>query len=242
MDDAIFLSLRRRANVFKFGTENLLNEYFQAQGKNSFKSAELAQGNVTNFTEYATEKIRESEANNTACIFSSVSKDVTTFNANFDDVQQIENRLLKMHWRDFEYLSSSILETGFDAVDVRTTQSSGDGGVDFEGKILIGSSEAKLRYGEIEVYGQSKKYAGNVGIYDIKSFVAFANSKKRNYVHHPQIFMFFTTSEFASSALKEIEENGFIGLNRSQIALLIYNHRDRLLTRSEVIRTQVLGS
>jgi len=54
--------------------------------------------------------------------------------------------------------------------------------------------------------------------------------------------MFFTTSEFASSALKEIEENGFIGLNRSQIALLIYNHRDRLLTRSEVIRTQVLGS
>ena len=150
-------------------------------------------------------------------------------------IKEIHKRLLNMDWRDFEFLSSTILEYCFGAFDVTTSQATSDGGLDFEGKMPILSTLSKETYGIIEVYGQSKKYAGNVGIYDIKSFVAFANSKKRNYVHPTQLFMFFTTSDFVSNSIKELSENGFIGLSGFQLATLIFKHKQVLKDKSDII-------
>ncbi|MBD1397570.1 restriction endonuclease [Pontibacter sp. JH31] len=216
-------------------TEQCLTEYYKTKGFNIFKSAEYAQSNILNFVEFANRNILEAKKSNTSFLFSNVTKDIVEVNTEYYIIKEIHKKLLAMEWRDFEFLSSTILEFCFGAFDVKTSQASSDGGVDFEGKLPVYSTLAKDLYGIIEVYGQSKKYTGNVGIYDIKSFVAFANSKKRNYVHPAQLFMYFTTSDFANNSVKELAENGFIGLSGFQLATLIYKHKQILTDKSEII-------
>jgi hypothetical protein len=227
MDNDKLLELTRKASAQKVDTERFLTDYFKLQGKNQFKAAELAQGYVSNFVEYANEMIQSNSACNQCSLFVSVSKEIVVINTDYEKVLSIQKSLGELGWRDFEYLSSNILQVCFGAVEVKTTQSTGDGGVDFEGKLLLRDTIGGVTYGDIEVYGQSKRYAANVGIYDVKSFVAFANIKKRHFAHRPQIFMFFTTSYFAQSALDELKENGFIGLNGAQLAFLIFRYRER---------------
>lgn len=219
----------------KVNTEQCLTDYYKLKGFNAFKSAEYAQNNILNFVEFANRNILDTAQNHTSFIFTNVSKDVAIVNTDHFLIKEIHKRLLNMGWREFEFLSSTILEHCFGAYDVSTSQASSDGGLDFEGKIPILSTVTREVYGIIEVYGQSKKYAGNVGIYDIKSFVAFANSKKRNYVHPTQLFVFFTTSDFASNSVKELIENGFVGLSGFQLATLIFKHRHILKDKSDII-------
>lgn len=240
MDNKIFEDILHSMSETKVDTEYFLTMYYKGQGNNVFKSAEYAQGNISNFLSFANDSVKESAHRNVASVFISATKDIVELNADYLSIKAIQDRLLEMNWLDFEFLSSTLLENCFGATGVKTTQSSGDGGVDFEGKIQIKTINSNGVYGAIEVYGQSKKYAGNVGIYDIKSFVAFANSKKRNYVHPPQLFMFFTTSDYCKNALEELRENGFIGLSGSQIAQLIFSHRLILREKSDILRFQVL--
>jgi len=235
MDNNLFEKMFHNSNQVKVSTENCLTDYYKLKGFNPFKSAEYAQDNILNFVEFANKNILEAKQNHTSFIFSNVSKDVVIINKDHFLIKEIHNRLLNIEWREFELLSSTILEYCFGAFDVRTSKATSDGGLDFEGKIPILSTVTKEVYGIIEVYGQSKKYADNVGIYDIKSFVAFANSKKRNYVHPTQLFMFFTTSDFAKNSIKELLENGFIGLSGFQIATLIFKHKHMIQDKSEII-------
>lgn len=234
MDNNVFEKLFCKNDKFKFNTETCLTDYYKKQGYNVFKSAEFAQNNILNFVEFVNDSIKSAQSLNVPYIFSFASKDVVTINESYFPIRKIETNLIAMDWQDFELISSIILETCFGAVEVKTTQATADGGLDFEGKIPILSSTPKDCYGFIKVYGQSKKYSSNVGIYDIKSFVAFANSKKRNYVHPAQLFVFFTTSNFASNALTELDTNGFIGLSGFQLAKLIYCHKDNLWEKSNI--------
>lgn len=235
MDNNLFEQMFSNSGQIKVNTEQCLTDYYKLKGFNPFKSAEYAQSNILNFVEFANKNIIEVKQNHTSFIFSSVSKDIVIVNTDHFLIKKIHKRLLNMDWREFEFLSSTILEYCFGAFDVITSQATSDGGLDFEGKMPICSTVTKEMYGIIEVYGQSKKYAGNVGIYDIKSFVAFANSKKRNYVHPTQLFMFFTTSDFASNSIKELSENGFIGLSGFQLATLIFKHKLVLKDKSDII-------
>ena len=236
MDSLIFENIFRDSLITKIDTEQFLTKYYSKLGYNIFKSAEYAQNNILNFLEFAYNNISSSNKHNIPCIFSFVSKEVVLINADFFEVKDIHQRLLKIDWRDFELISGDILEVCFSAYDVRVTQATADGGLDFEGKLPISSLGSKLTYGFIEVYGQSKKYSGNVGIYEIKSFVAFANSKKRNYVHPAQLFMFFTTSDYAQNAILEMETNGFIGLSGFQLAHLIFNYKNLLVNKNEIFK------
>jgi hypothetical protein len=235
MDSNLFEKMFSTGGLIKVNTEQCLTDYYKLKGFNPFKSAEYAQSNILNFVEFANKNILDVAQNHTSFIFSSASKDIVLVNTDHFQIKEIHARLLNMEWRDFEFLSSTVLEYCFGAFEVSTSQASSDGGLDFEGKIPIRSTVAKEIYGIIEVYGQSKKYVGNVGIYDIKSFVAFANSKKRNYVHPAQLFVFFTTSDFATNAIKELSENGFIGLSGFQLATLIFKHRQVLKGKSDII-------
>ncbi|MEI6595885.1 MAG: restriction endonuclease [Bacteroidota bacterium] len=235
MDNNLFEQMFSNSSQIKVNTEQCLTDYFKLKGFNPFRSAEYAQSNILNFVEFSNRNIIEVKQNHTSFIFSSVSKDIVMVNTDHFLIKEIHKRLLNMDWREFEFLSSTILEYCFGAFDVTTSQATSDGGLDFEGKMPILSTVTKETFGIIEVYGQSKKYAGNVGIYDIKSFVAFANSKKRNYVHPTQLFMFFTTSDFANNSIKELSENGFIGLSGFQLATLIFKHKLVLKDKSDII-------
>ena len=234
MDNSVFEAMFCNCEVDKLSTEQCLTDYYRKQGYNVFKSAEFAQNNRLNFVEFANNSIKESISLNIPCIFSSATKDVVNINYDYFRVKNVLAKLNAMNWRDFELASAIILEICFGAIEVKTTQATADGGLDFEGKLPIKSTNSNKTFGFIEVYGQSKKYSGNVGIYDIKSFVAFANSKKRNYVHPAQLFMFFTTSDYANNALTELITNGFIGLSGFQLSNLIYNHKEILKNKSQL--------
>jgi len=235
MDSNLFEKMSSNSSQIKVNTEQCLTDYYKLQGLNPFKSAEYAQNNILNFVEYANKNILDATQNHTSFIFRSVSKDIVLISTDHFQIKEIHTRLLNMEWRDFEFLSSTILEYCFGAYEVSTSQATSDGGLDFQGRIPILSTVTKEIYGTIEVYGQSKKYGGNVGIYDIKSFVAFASSKKRNHVHPTQLFVFFTTSDFAKNALKELSVNGFIGLSGFQLATLIFKHRQILKNKSDIM-------
>lgn len=236
MDNSIFEKLFSEATSDKTDTEKCLTDYYNHQGHNIFKSAEFAQNNILNFVEYVNNSIQKTNAANIPNLFAFANKDIVKVNRDFYSVKNIHSKLLQVDWRDFEFISGDILEICFGAKDVKVTKATSDGGLDFEGVLPIESKIAKLTYGYIEVYGQSKKHTGNVGIYDIKSFVAFANSKKRNYVHPPQLFVFFTTSDYAQSSIIEMRENGFIGLSGIQIANLIFLHNELLKEKSDIIK------
>ena len=233
----IFEKLFCGSSKNKVDTEKCLTDYYKLKGLNPFKSAEYAQNNILNFVEYANKNILEAKQNHTSSLFCNATKDIVVFNTTYHQIKEIHIKLLNLHWRDFEFLSSTILECCFGAFDVKTSQATSDGGLDFQGKIPVLSTATKEAYGIIEVFGQSKKYTGNVGIYDIKSFVAFANSKKRNYVHPAQLFMFFTTSDFVNNSIKELAVNGFIGLSGFQLATLIFEHREILKDKSEILKS-----
>ncbi|MFA5300888.1 MAG: restriction endonuclease [Lutibacter sp.] len=235
MDNNLFEQMFRNDSQLKVNTEQCLTDYYKLKGLNPFKSAEYAQNNIFNFVEFANRNILKVIQNHTSFIFKSATKDIVVINTDHFLIKEIHKNLLDMEWRDFEFLSSTILEYCFGAYEVSTSQATSDGGLDFEGKIPILSTVTKEIYGTIEVYGQSKKYTGNVGIDDIKSFIAFANSKKRNYVHPTQLFVFFTTSDFASNSIKELTENGFIGLSGFQLATLIFKHKQVLKDKSDII-------
>lgn len=223
-------------NQTKVSTEQCLTDYYKKKGFNDFKSAEYAQSNIFNFVEFANNKILESKQNNISFLFTSVTENIVEVSSNFYQIKEIHRKLLEIDWREFEFISSTILEYCFGAFDVKTSQASSDGGVDFDGKLPVYSISSQDLYGTIEVYGQSKKYTGNVGINDIKAFVAFANSKKRNFIHPAQLFMFFTTSDFAKSSLDELADNGFIGLSGLQLSTLIYKHRQILKNKSDILK------
>jgi len=234
-DILTFEKMYSNSSQIKVDTEQCLTDYYRLKGLNPFKSAEYAQSNIWNFVEFVNQNILDTKRNHISFLFLSATKDIVIVNTEYYLIKKIHNRLLQMNWRDFELLSSTILEYCFGAFDVMTTQPTADNGLDFQGKIPILSTETKEIYGIIEVYGQSKKHTGNTGIYDIKSFVAFANSKKRNYTHPVQLFMFFTSSDFASSSTKELSENGFIGLSGFQLATLIFKHREIIKDKSAIM-------
>jgi hypothetical protein len=239
-DISLFEKICLNNREVKIDTEMYLTEYYKLKEYNLFKSAELAEANINIFVGYENQKILKAKGNHISYIFNDVTKEIVKVNNDYFSVKKIYENLQMIDWREFEYLSSAILEYCFGAINVITTQQTNDGGLDFQGKIPVLTTETKEIYGIIEVYGQSKKYADNVGIYDIKSFVAFANSKKRNYVHPAQLFMFFTTSDFADNSIKELDDNGFIGLSGFQIATLIFKHKNVLINKTEIINDILL--
>ena len=241
MDDRIFELMYAGGPTGKIGTEQCLTDYYKKQGYNIFKAAEYAQSNRLNFVEFVNQSIQKANELCVPYLFSFASKDIVILNERYFPIKKIETRLVSMLWRDFEMISGSILEHCFGGIDVKITAATADGGLDFEGKIPIKSTQSNDVYGFIEVYGQSKKYAGNVGIYDIKSFVAFANSKKRNYVHPVQLFLFFTSSDYAPNALSELKANGFIGLSGFQLAKLIFGHQQELAENSPLLHYIIHG-
>lgn len=211
-------------NIDRFQTEDLLTDYYIKEGRTSFKAAELAEANLNTFIGEVSAYVNDCNSRNISCLFRQITRRVVLCNLEYFEVLRIKNNFVKITWQEFEDLSGLIISICFGAIDTSITPRAGDGGIDFQARLPIISTNHNDIYGYVEVYGQSKHYTGNVGIYDIKSFVAFANSKKRNFVHPAQLFMFFTTSHFVPNAVKEIKENGFIGLNGMQLATIIYKH------------------
>ena len=242
MDNNLFELVFQESVSAKIATDRFLTEYYLKSGCRSIMNAALkAEDSMAYFLQFAGKAKSDAVLRHIPSIFSVVSKDVLVLNPSYFPIKEIHKKLLIMDWREFEYFSSDILQICFKAVDVRTTQPTADGGLDFSGKLAITPVSSNEPYGYIEIYGQSKRYANNVGIEDVKSFVAFANSKKRNYVHHPQLFFFFTTSAFAPNASSELNENGFLGFSGLQLANIIFLHKELLESKSDIFRQTFVG-
>lgn len=235
-NDLIYEQVLQSYSTEKFETHEYLTRYFLTRGKNIFLASEMAENNLQNFVEYANRIIQICTLRNIQCMFLNVSKDIVIKNCNFSVVTQIHSKLNALDWRDFELISADILEVCFGAVNVNVTQATADGGLDFYGTLPINIRGFSSRFGSVEIYGQSKRYTGNVGIEDMKSFEAFANSKKRNFEHTPQLFVFFTTSDYAPAARQLAETHSFIALCGLQLANLIFAFQTALSEKSQIIR------
>jgi len=207
----------------KFSTLQFLTSYYQLEGKNMFRAAELAEINIQNFIGYAQNHIALATKLNTASIFENIDSSIVSFNLDYPIIQNIYKGLHKLTWQEFEEFCGTLLKKCFNAESVNISQKSNDGGVDFSAKVPFKNLYSLSPYGYVELYGQAKKYAGNVGRVDIDKFTAFANRQKRDNQYPAQLFIFCTTSDYIQSALDEISKNNFISLNGQQIAFLVFN-------------------
>lgn len=225
MKTETIISLAFDGESYKFKTLDFLTSYFQAEGKNIFKASEIAESNIQNFIGFAQNNIDNALRKNYCSVFESIDTSIVVFNKSYPIVAQITEDLLKLTWQEFESFCGVLLKKCFKAESIFISPPSGDGGVDFSAKLPIKTDFSSKPYGFVELYGQAKKYAGNVGRVDVDKFTAFANRQKRDNQYPAQLFIFCTTSDFILSALSEIEKNNFIGLNGFQIANLVYGYQ-----------------
>lgn len=224
MNQSILIEISSTKSSNNFRTLDLLNEYYKKEGYNMFRAAELAENNINNFVSYAHNNINNSLSKNTCSLFNSADASIISFNPEFKIVNSIFNALQNLTWQEFEHFCGFLLKKCFNAVDVKVSQRSNDGGVDFFGMLPFTSNNSTNIYGKIELYGQAKKYSGNVGRVDVDKFTAFANRQKRDNQYPAQLFLFCTTSDYNAAAMNEIRKNNFIALNGQQIAYLIFQH------------------
>lgn len=204
----------------------LLSIYYkQVEGLNPFKSAEKAENNLTQLIDLVQSRIQYESELNIYTLFKQIDKNTVQLDLEYFSVTEILKALNTITWQEFEDFCGIVMRKCFNASETYVTQRRSDGGVDFEGKIPFKSQIVGGQYGWIEFFGQAKKYSGNVPRTDVDAFTAFANRKKRDNQYPAQLFLFFTTSDFISSAKSEIKKNNFIGLNGMQLATLIYYHR-----------------
>ena len=224
MNRELLIEIGSANSQINFRTLDLLNEYYKKEGYNMFKAAELAENNIQNFVTYARNDINQSLSDNTCSLFNSANASIVSFNSNFEIVNSIYKSLKHISWQDFEHFCGYLLKKCFNAIKVEVSQQSNDGGVDFSGIMPFKSNCSSNTYGKIDLYGQAKKYSGNVGRVDIDKFTAFANRQKRDNQYPAQLFLFCTTSGYNNSAMNEIRKNNFIALNGQQIAYLIFQY------------------
>lgn len=208
----------------KLSTLEFLTSYYRAEGYNVFKASELAETNINNFINFVQQHINDAIAYSTCAAFLSIDRHVVSFNCEYPIVQHIKAVLNNLTWQDFELFCGQLLEKCFNAENVKISPQTNDGGVDFSAILPFQSQYSSAPLGNIEIYGQVKKYTNNIGRVEIDKFTAFANRKKRDNQYPSQIFIFCTTSDYSTNACDEIKKNHFSSLNGSQISYLVYNY------------------
>ena len=218
------ISIAFKSKTYKFKTLDFLTSYYQAEGNNIFKASEKAESNKQNFIGFAQHHIDTAQKNNYCSLFDSVDASIVVFNQSYPIVSKIATDLKDLTWQEFESFCGVLLRKCFKADNISISPPSNDGGVDFSAKLPFKTDYSTKPNGSIELYGQAKKYSGNVSRIDVDKFTAFANRQKRDNQYPAQLFLFCTTSDFNSNAQNEIEKNHFIGLNGLQIANLVYGY------------------
>jgi len=223
LDLDILVNLTKGSLKDKHETRTFLVDYFKKDGLNVFDASEKAETHLRHFIEAAQEYIDNCNEINCSCIFNDVNWNILTINRNYFKVLGIKSQLQNLTWQEFEDFCGLLVRKCFKVENILITQRSNDGGVDFKGKIPLKPKYSKSPYGYIELFGQAKKYACNIGRPEVDLFTAYANRQKRDNRYPAQLFLLFTTSDFVSSARDEIKKNNFIGLNGLQLATLVFN-------------------
>lgn len=215
----------------------LLKKYFQqTEVLNMFRASERAESSVNQFIDLVNTKIEKNSKKNICCLFKEVNKNVTTIDLNYFIVVKIKSEINQLTWQEFEHFCGALMKKCFGASSVNITQSTSDGGVDFEGKIPFKPLQISNPFGWIEFYGQSKKYKGDIQRSHIDTFIAFASKKKRDYKYPAQLFIFCTTSDFITSAEQEILKNNFIGFNGMQLATLVFMYSKNNVFQNHLVK------
>jgi len=207
----------------RYETMSLLIQYFKEQGNNIMQASVKAESNLRYFCEDVQDLINYSERENTECLYNSISYSVANINLNYFKVKNIQSELQNLSWQSFEDFCAKLMKKCFGASSVSVTQRTADTGLDFKGIIPFKATHSHSPFTNIELYGQAKKYSGNVSRGDIDAFTAFANRQKRDNSYPAQLFVFCTTSDFIPSAKSEIIKNHFVPINGFQIATLVFH-------------------
>ncbi|MET6999448.1 restriction endonuclease [Chitinophaga defluvii] len=217
IEEIIFITPKSR-----YETMALLVQYYTKQGHNIMQASAKAESNLRFFCEDVQNLINYSTKENVACLYNSISNSVANINLNYFIVKEIHSELKKLSWQVFEDFCAALMKKCFGASSVDITQRTADMGLDFKGFIPFKGRLSTSPFTYIELYGQAKKYLGNVGRGDVDAFTAFANRQKRDNTYPAQLFVFCTTSDFIPSAKAEIIKNHFVSINGFQIATLVF--------------------
>ncbi len=212
-------------NVEKVETTTFLIQYFTLIGLNRFKASEEAEKRINTFIDFINNELIRCSKVGEVCIFqTSSNKNVTNFNLNFFYVQELCKELYSgIDTVEFEVACSKVLKNNLKIENANVTKAKGDGGYDFYGSYLAKGGSDNYTHSVIEIFGQSKQYAGNISRPEIEKFLGFIQKNNQNRHYKPTIYIFASTSDYSNEALQLANSFGIICWTGMQIASFIFN-------------------
>jgi len=222
--DLIFQSVKS-LNQEKVETAALLIEYFKNAGFNPFRAAEEAEKKSGAFLDYLNDEINRCTQTGEACLYLPTSnRNVTCLNLKFFFVQQLLGELYtSISDSEFELVCAKVLKHNWKVENAHVTKAKSDGGYDFHGSYLVKGGKNSFTHSVIEIFGQSKQYAGNISRPEIEKFIGFIQKNALSRKHKPTIYIYATTSDFSPEAFQLANSFGIICWTGMQIASFIYS-------------------
>ena len=137
MNNSILETIFIENLTIKVDATRCLTMYYQKQGYNPIKAALFAENNLLNFVEFLNSAISNASKLNVPYIVCFATKDIVVFDENYFSIREVHTKLLQIDWREFENISGVLLEVCFGAIEVKVTQATSDGGLDFSGRLPI---------------------------------------------------------------------------------------------------------
>lgn len=208
----------------RFDTSRFLTKCYQIDDESVFNAPLLAEKNLNIFVGYIQELINNDYKNNIYSLFKNVSARILEPNYNYFIVRDILKDLNAITDLKFEEFCGKLFVNCFNAYDMQITPPKGDGGIDFIGKIPVVANNSNFRFSYSKVFGQSKRYTGNISRPEIDKFIGCADRIKDEDKYPSKFFVFCTTSDFVHTSLDELKRKHFIGLNGMQLSTLVFNY------------------
>ncbi len=225
MNKEILFQAVKTLNQEKVETTALLIDYFRKSGLHPHKAAEEAEKRINSFIDFLNNEVTRCSQSGEVCLFeSSSNRNVTLLNLKFFFVQQLLHELYNgITDTEFEIVCSKVLKNNWGIENANVTKAKSDGGYDFYGSYLLKGGKDNYSHSEIEIFGQSKKYGGNISRPEIEKFMGFIQKITVERKHKPTIYIFATTSDFSTEALQLANSFGIICWTGMQIASYIFN-------------------
>jgi hypothetical protein len=224
-------------NREKIETAALLIEYFKNLGHNKFQAPELAETHINAFIDFVNTEINQSALFGEVCLFSTSNKNLTSINLQYFFVQEILHELYNgISDREFEMVCANVLKHSLGVENASVTSKSGDGGYDFYGSFLLKTIAGNYTVTELEVYGQSKQFGGNISRPEIDKFQGFIQNNTLTRHYKPTMYIFAATSDFSTEARQRANKFGITCWRGMQIASFIFQAIGTHTTAIDTVR------
>lgn len=225
MNKELLYDTIKNIGVEKIDTIELLTEYYKCYGSNVRKASEQAEKSINSFLAFVNDEVIFNSGQNSYCLFNvKTDQSITFINKFYFKIEAIKNEIYNsITDSEFELLCANILKNYLGALNTGVTKRSGDGGFDFYGSIISKNESSLNGVVSIKVFGQSKKYGGNISRPEIDKFIGFAKRTQHEENFTPCVYIFATTSNFSPESLIEAKKQGIICWNGFQLASFIFH-------------------